>query len=200
MLRASVSDALASQRENTSSAHGAPVRRWERWSLPGLRTGKAKADRSLMLRWSSSLAYLVNSRQIKDSMSKKQGDSLGGMAGKLAFCLPHARSLKYVCACTQPHTQTPKSKHELILLNCPLYFNHPCTFRGRSVQHCFRAQCPGLCLRVSWEEKVGLTSPCRIPHLPCPALCPSVILIPGAQGPAPTPTQSKPQGAKVTCL
>lgn len=76
MLRASVSDVLLSQRENTSSVHGAPVKRWVRWSLSGPRTGTAKADRSLMLRWLSTLAYLVDSRQIKDSMSKNRVDGL----------------------------------------------------------------------------------------------------------------------------
>lgn len=44
--------------------------------LSGPRTGMAKADRSLMLHWSSSLAYLVDSRQIKDSMSKNKVDGL----------------------------------------------------------------------------------------------------------------------------
>lgn len=56
---------------------------------------------------------------------------------------------------------------------------------------------------VPWLVSEGLMggkggSHIYMPHS-TPAL-PSVIMIPGAQGPAPTPTQSKPQGAKGTCV
>lgn len=44
------------------------------------------------------------------------------------------------------------------------------------------------------KEKVGLGSTCSIPHLPCPALHPSVMLIPVGQASA--PVQSKARGAK----
>lgn len=119
------------------------------------------------------------------------------MAGKLAFCLPHARSLKYVCACTQPHTQTPKSKQELISLNCPLYFNHPCTFIPREVcAALFQGSVPWLVSEGLMGGKGGshISMPHSTPALPCPV----PICDPDSRTsrPSPNPNTVKASGSK----
>lgn len=183
--------------ESTSSVHRSPVKRWKWCSLCVPRARKAKSGRSSRPCWPASLAYLVDSKQMKYYFSKSKVD---GLEEWWENC-----SLATTCmliwegqARTHTHThKTLKSKQKLTSLS--ILFQslsaHSWVFTALSKG----SVPPGLCLRVSWERKRWVSGLHAAFHT-CPVLCLSVVPIPGLQEPDPAPAQSKTQGAKGACL